>query len=149
FVANPNAITGEYLERETLKEIISKSEKLWVVDEAYNDFAGPDATMLRHVDELDNLVVTRTFSKTHALAGLRAGYLATSNAALMGGLMAHKDSYNEDALATRLAAAALEDTDWHRRILGAVSTGRKFLREELLALGFTVFASSANYLLAK
>lgn len=149
FVANPNAITGEYLPRQTLRATIAASEKLWIVDEAYNDFAGSDATMMAHVDELDNLVVTRTFSKTHALAGLRVGYLATSNVMLMNGLMAHKDSYNEDALATRLATAALEDKDWHRGILRAVTHGREFLRGELTAMGFTVYESAANFLLAK
>jgi histidinol-phosphate aminotransferase len=148
-VANPNAITGEYLARENLKAVIAKSQKLWVVDEAYNDFAGPQATMMAYVGELDNLVVTRTFSKTHALAGLRVGYLATSNAELMNGMMAHKDSYNEDAIATRLATAALEDKDWHRNILRAVTTGREFLRSELVAMGFTVYDSAANYVLAK
>lgn len=149
FVANPNAITGEYIPRETLVHTISKSAKLWVIDEAYNDFAGPAASMMAFLDKLDNLVVTRTFSKTHALAGLRAGYLATGNTGLMNGLMAHKDSYNEDAIATRLAAAALEDKDWHRGILRAVTVGRDFLRVELTALGFTVYESEANFLLAK
>lgn len=149
FLANPNAITGEYLEREMLKKVISASQKLWIVDEAYNDFAGPAASMMPHVAELDNLVVTRTFSKTHALAGLRVGYLATANAGLMNGLMAHKDSYNEDALATRLATAALEDKDWHRSIIRAVNSGKDFLRSELKNLGFTVYDSAANYLLAK
>lgn len=149
FLANPNAITGEYVPRDTLKTIIARSQKLWIVDEAYNDFAGADASMLPFVGELENLVVTRTFSKTHALAGLRVGYLATGNAALMTGLMAHKDSYNQDALATRLAAAALEDQDWHRNILRAVNHGKEFLRNELKNLGFTVYDSAANYLLAK
>jgi len=149
FLPNPNAITGEYVAREKIADTIRKSSKLWVIDEAYNDFAGPEATMMSYVAELPNLIVTRTFSKTHALAGLRVGYLATSNAALMSGLMAHKDSYNEDALAARLATAALEDRDWHRRTISAVLSGREFLRAELAALGFTVHESAANYLLAK
>lgn len=149
FLANPNAITGEYLEREALKKAIAASQKLWIIDEAYNDFAGSDASMMPFVRELDNLVVTRTFSKTHALAGLRVGYLATANTGLMNGLMAHKDSYNQDAVATRLAAAALEDKDWHRGIIRAVNSGKEFLRSELKALGFIVYDSAANYLLAK
>lgn len=149
FLPNPNAITGEYTQSAVLAQIIEKSEKLWVIDEAYNDFAGNDATMMRYVPKLANLIVTRTFSKTHALAGLRVGYLATSNAALMNGLMAHKDSYNEDAIATRLAAAALADTAWHKKILTAVSTGHQFLRAELTALGFIVYDSAANFMLAK
>lgn len=149
FLPNPNAITGEYFAREKLVSIVAASQKLWVVDEAYNDFAGAGASMLAHVQELNNLVVTRTFSKTYALAGLRVGYLATSNAALMNGLMAHKDSYNEDAIATRLAAAALSDRDWHRRIINTVLSGREFLRAELSAMGFTVYDSAGNYLLCK
>lgn len=149
FLPNPNAITGEYVAREKIAAAIRNSDKLWIIDEAYNDFAGPGATMMQYVAELPNLVVTRTFSKTHALAGLRVGYLATSNKALMNGLLAHKDSYNEDALAARLAAAALEDSDWHRRTLSAVLSGREFLRGELAALGFNVYESAANYLLAK
>lgn len=149
FLPNPNAITGEYVSREKIADTIRKSSKLWVIDEAYNDFAGPKATMMTYVAEMPNLVVTRTFSKTHALAGLRVGYLATSNAALMNGLMAHKDSYNEDAIAARLAAAALEDTEWHSRTVSTVLIGREFLRGELEALGFTVYESAANYLLCK
>ena len=105
--------------------------------------------MMHYVAEMRNLIVTRTFSKTHALAGLRVGYLATSNAALMNGLMAHKDSYNEDAIAARLATAALEDVDWHSRTVSSVLIGREFLRSELETLGFTVYESSANYLLCK
>lgn len=149
FLANPNAITGEFTEAEKLAGIIKASGSLWVVDEAYNDFAGPKATMMQYLQQLDNLIVTRTFSKTHALAGLRVGYLASANAKLIQGLLAHKDSYNEDALATRLAAAALADTAWHERTVRAVLAGREFLRAELSALGFTCFDSEANYVLAR
>lgn len=149
FLANPNAITGEYIPVSRLAPVLQHSQKLWIIDEAYNDFAGPGATMMPHLEYLPNLVVTRTFSKTHALAGLRAGYLATANDALMNGLLAHKDSYNEDALATRLAAAALSDRDWHEKILRSVATGKEFLRAGLAALGFTVYNSEANFMLAK
>ncbi len=149
FLANPNAITGEYIDAANLALTIEKSASLWVVDEAYNDFAGPEATMMQHVMRLPNLIVTRTFSKTHALAGLRVGYLACSNTELTRGMLAHKDSYNEDALATRLATAALQDKAWHARTIRAVLSGREFLRSELNALGFTCFDSEANYILAR
>jgi histidinol-phosphate aminotransferase len=149
FLANPNAITGEYIPVGELLRVIGQSKKLWIIDEAYNDFAGPEATMMRYLARLPNLVVTRTFSKTHALAGLRVGYLATTNSALMEGLLAHKDSYNEDAIATRLAAAALGDRDWHSKILQTVASGKEFLRSELTQLGFTVYPSDANFLLVK
>lgn len=149
FLPNPNAITGELFPVEHLTEIIAESQKLWVIDEAYNDFAGDGFTMMQQIKQLPNLVVTRTFSKTHALAGVRVGYLATANSALLNGLLAHKDSYNEDAIAVRLATAALKDSDWHRRILETVAQGRAFLRSELAALGFQVYDSAANFLLAQ
>ncbi|MBV6492156.1 MAG: Histidinol-phosphate aminotransferase [Turneriella sp.] len=149
FLANPNAITGELIDTSILRKTIENSSKLWVIDEAYNDFAGKDATMLPFVPKLDNLVVTRTFSKTHALAGLRVGYLATSNISLMQGLIAHKDSYNEDALAARLAKSALEDVEWSHKILSTVAEGHIFLNTALKKLGFIVYASRANFLLAK
>lgn len=149
FLPNPNAITGELLSVEELTQTIAASEKLWIIDEAYNDFAGPEATMMRQISRLSNLVVTRTFSKTHALAGVRVGYLATANSGLMDGLLAHKDSYNEDAIATRLAVAALKDREWHRKILEAVDQGRVFLRSALSALGFQLYDSAANFFLAQ
>jgi len=149
FLANPNAITGEFIEPTKLRAQIAATQKLWVIDEAYNDFAGPDASMMPYLNDHQNLIVTRTFSKTHALAGLRVGYLATANAALMQGLLAHKDSYNQDALATRLATVALEDKDWHRAILRAVAQGKAFLSAELKSLGFVVYTSQANFMLAK
>lgn len=149
FLANPNAITGEYIPATQLAQVIGQSQKLWIIDEAYNDFAGSDATMMPYVAQRPNLVVTRTFSKTHALAGLRVGYLVTANSALMNGLLAHKDSYNEDAIATRLAAAALADREWHGKILQSVASGKQFLRAGLAALGFTVYDSEANFMLVK
>lgn len=149
FLPNPNAITGEFIEREKLTRILETSDKLWIIDEAYNDFAGSVCSMIEAVPRFQNLVVTRTFSKTHALAGLRVGFLATSNKELMRGLLAHKDSYNADALATRLAAAALKDRGWHQKILATVAEGHAFLRNELTTLRFHVYPSRANFFLAR
>ena len=149
FLPNPNAITGEFIHPEKLRTIIASSTKLWVVDEAYNDFAGINASMISQTQALLNLIVTRTFSKTHALAGLRVGYAVTANSQLMSGLNAHKDSYNEDALATRLATAALTDDAWHMQIVNTVLEERRWLKYEFTQLGFVVFDSSANFFLAR
>jgi len=149
FLPNPNAITGEFIHPDKLHALIASSTKLWVIDEAYNDFADINASMISAVQSLPNLIVTRTFSKTHALAGLRVGYAITTNLELMNGLNAHKDSYNEDAIATRLATAALADDAWHMKIINTVLEERQWLRNEFTHLGFSVYDSSANFFLAR
>ena len=82
------------IETRALFNQIKKSDKLWIIDEAYNDFVDDEnPSMIPYLDDLSNLVVTRSFSKGYALAGLRLGS-ATGNTQLMQGLYAIKDSYN-------------------------------------------------------
>jgi histidinol-phosphate aminotransferase len=92
-------------------------------------------------------VVTRTFSKGHALAGLRAGY-ALCPPGLAAILHRVRDSYNLDRLAQVAAAAALADGTWLRATVGKVRTERARLTAGLVALGWTVVPSSGNFLLA-
>lgn len=84
-----------------------------VVDEAYVAF-GQEPSAATLVPRYDNLLVTRTLSKDHALAGLRVGY-ALGQRGLIEGLLRVKDSFNSypvDSLAIAAAAAALQDEDY-------------------------------------
>lgn len=147
FLPNPNAPTGEFISLEQLSSVIGGSEALWVVDEAYNDFVeSKHRSALELLDKHDNLIVARTFSKSHGLAGLRVGYAASANKSLMQGLNALKDSYNLDAVAARVAAAALLDTEYSEKVRAEVIAQRNFLKEELLQSGWSSLPSSANFL---
>ncbi len=149
FLPNPNAPTGEFIPLDYLSYLIGKSEALWVIDEAYNDFvteANPSSA-LSLLNKHDNLIVLRTFSKSHGLAGMRVGYAASTNAQLMEGLYALKDSYNTDALSVRIAAEAYTDTDYTNEVLGKVIANRETLNRELTDRSFTVLPSQANFLL--
>ena len=96
-------------------------------------------------------MVTRSLSKSHALAGLRVGY-ALGSAALIEGLIRVKDSFNSyplDAIAQRVGAAAIEDTQWLRHSSQVVKDNRGKLSESLTNLGFEVCPSLANFIFVK
>ena len=117
-----------------------------VVDEAYVDFA--DETALPLVNELDNVVVLRTFSKSFSLAGMRIG-LAFAAPAIIGALLKVKDSYNVSRLSIVAATAALEDYAWMRTNVERICQTRSHLIRELRARGFSVLASQSNFVLAR
>jgi histidinol-phosphate aminotransferase len=74
FVASPNNPTGNAQAPALLERLIRSSAGIVVIDEAYAEFSGQD--FLHRIREFPNLIVLRTFSKAHGLAGLRVGYAA-------------------------------------------------------------------------
>lgn len=149
FLPNPNAPTGEFFEPQFLKECIANSKKLWVIDEAYNDFVLSDApSLIPLLNELPNTIVVRTFSKSYALAGMRLGYALASNPLLMHGLYSAKDSYNVDVVSARVGTAALQDQAYFHKTRLQVIEQREFLQTKLQELGFALIPSQANCILA-
>ncbi|MCX7825324.1 MAG: aminotransferase class I/II-fold pyridoxal phosphate-dependent enzyme, partial [Verrucomicrobiae bacterium] len=99
-------------------------------------------------DDSRNALVVRTMSKSFSLAGLRIGF-AFGHRALIAGLMKVKDSYNVNRLSQAAALAVLNDPDYFRACIACVKATRDRLRAALIALGFSVFPSAANFLLAR
>ena len=113
FLAAPNSPSGTvYTEAQIRTLAGSLKNGLLVIDEAYAEFAG--GNHLRLALELENVVVLRTFSKSHSLAGMRLGLLVASRR-IVEGLWKVKDSYNLDRLAIAAGAASLRDTAWAAR----------------------------------
>ena len=146
-VANPNAPTGRAVDRADLIRILEANPQAVVlVDEAYIDFGGVSADAL--VDRHENLVVVRTLSKGHGLAGLRVGY-ALGHPHLMAALRCVRDSINSytvDRAAQAAAAAAMEDAAYFEAQTAKVTATRDRAAERLRALGFAVTDSKANFL---
>lgn len=147
---NPNAPTGRLLALAEVERIVAANpEAVVLVDEAYVDFGGDSAIAL--VDRHPNLLVTRTFSKSRALAGLRVGY-AVGDAALIEALERVKNSFNSyplDRLAIAGAVASVEDEDYFRASCAQVIETRARLVADLQALGFEVLPSAANFIFAR
>ena len=149
-LANPNAPTGLALSSRELESLVSSNrDRLVIIDEAYHGFGSETAAPLVH--QYDNLIVSRSLSKSHALAGMRVGY-ALANPELIDGLSRIKDSFNSyplDAIAQAAATAAVRDRVWFEKSSGLVVQSREAMRQGLIDQGFEVLPSAANFLFAR
>lgn len=150
FIANPNNPTGTWLGAAELRAFIGSlpPHVLVLLDEAYGEYVEgmdwPDT--LRWLDEFPNLIVTRTFSKMYALAGLRVGY-AVSHPELAGLLNRVRQPFNVNALAQVAARAALDDTGHVTRSRQLNAAGLIQLSAGLRALGWQAIPSAGNFVL--
>jgi histidinol-phosphate aminotransferase len=151
FLANPNNPTGTWMDEAALDALLSAvpPEVIVVLDEAYHEYSAahgvPDGTrwLARH----PNLVVTRTFSKAHGLAGLRVGY-AISHPDLADLLNRVRQPFKVSLPALAAAAAALDDRGHLEATLALNYSGIERLRTGLASLGIGVPASAGNFVLA-
>ena len=119
---------------------------LLVVDEAYIDFAGEEHSLLKHLDEVPNVALLRTFSKVYGLAGLRVGY-GILPPRLADYMWRVRLPFSVNVLAEQAAVAALEDDIFREITQRVVAEGRTVLSDGLRALGCTVLPSHANFLM--
>ena len=149
FLCNPNAPSGTLVSLPEIERLARKVSGILVVDEAYVDFAGSEgASSLPLIRRLPNLVVLRSFSKSFSLAGMRIG-LGFAPEELISGMMKVKDSYNLNRLSMVAATAALQDIPWMTRNVRRIQSSRKKLMSALERLGYHVYPSHANFVLAQ
>jgi histidinol-phosphate aminotransferase len=113
-----------------------------LVDEAYADFAEENCVELVAANE--KIMISRTLSKSYALAGLRFGYLIAQPQVIRE-LVKVKDSYNCDSLSIAGATAALEDQAWLAENRGMIMATRARMTEALREMGFNVVDSQTNF----
>jgi histidinol-phosphate aminotransferase len=145
-LCNPNNPTSNTFRRKDIEVLIERGDRIVVVDEAYGEYAGK--SFIPDVDSYENLIVTRTFSKAYALAGMRIGY-AISNPDLAGVMQRVKVPYSLNRVSEIVAIKALRNQDFVREGVELVNAERKRLEKGLDDLGFKVFPSEANFILFK
>jgi histidinol-phosphate aminotransferase len=121
---------------------LDKTQSIVLLDEAYAEFAGESAIAL--LADYPHLIVTRTFSKSYALAGLRLG-LGFAHPEMIAQFMKVKDSYNLDRLAIVAGCAALEDREWLEKTTAKIVRTRTRMLAELEAMGLHVPPSRSNF----
>ena len=138
--------TACYAPLEDVQQLLrARAGRMVVVDEAYIAFGGQSATAL--LDQYENLLVVRTLSKSHALAGLRVGY-AIGSPTCISALERVKNSFNSytlDQLALAGATAAVLDEDYTRANCQRIVATRTWFSQQLLQMGFEMPASMANF----
>jgi histidinol-phosphate aminotransferase len=142
FLPNPNSPSGTVLPPETILEIADRLPCPLLVDEAYADFAEQNCVSL--VAQNEKIMVSRTLSKSYALAGLRFGFLI-AQPQLIEQFVKVKDSYNVDALSIAGATAAIDDQAWLAENVAKVKKTRERLTAGMRGLGFASVDSQANF----
>ncbi len=143
FLTCPHAPSGVVFPLEDIRTLAAGIDGILVVDEAYGDFSGQSTVELTH--DNPNLVVTRSFSKSFGLAGLRVGY-GIGDPRTIDLLDRVRDSYNLDRVAQAAAVAALSDRGYFEATIGKSAYVRDFYRNEFEGIGWKVYPSQANFL---
>lgn len=148
-LVDPNNPTGNAIikgDRKILEAIALNTKGFVIVDETYYEFSG--YSVARYVNEYPNVIVVRSMSKAFCLAGFRLGYIIADKSVI--------DSVTKvltpfDIPTPSLAAgiAALENLDYHLKIIEKIKQLRDYLYSELKRMGFKVYRSYANFLLIR
>ena len=149
-IANPNAPTGMSIPVSQIEQILKTNpNSLVLIDEAYVDFGGESA--LKLIGRYDNLLVTRTFSKSRCLAGGRLGYAFASPAIIedLEKIKYSTNPYNINRLTLLLGAATVDAEPYYREKCAEIMETRAWTKKQLEKLGFTVLPSDTNFLFAK
>ena len=147
-IANPNH-TGTAIPESELLSIIKAAQEngtLVLVDETYYHFY--NGTLLPHINEFDNLIIVRTFSKAFGIAGLRVGYIISDNN-IISQLYKVKLTYEITSISAKFLDYLLDHMDIMEEIVGEVNAGKKYLTEEFEGLGIYVPPTCTNFVLAK
>ncbi|HRQ66911.1 MAG TPA: histidinol-phosphate transaminase [Xanthomonadaceae bacterium] len=150
YLANPNNPTGTWLSLAAVESLLAraKGQALVVVDEAYQEYVteGGPRSAVSLLPEHPHLVVTRTFSKVHGLAGLRVGY-ALCHPQVAASLERYRETFNVNHVAQVAALAALDDEDHVERTRLHNANAREAMRTALQGMGLHVAPSQGNFVL--
>lgn len=149
FIANPNNPTGTQLEHKELHQFVTSLPRsvLVVLDEAYIEYS-PESNNRALLDEFDNVVIVRTFSKAYGLAGLRVGY-ALSSAAVADLLNRIRQPFNVSRVGLAAAAAALADQNFITDVCQTNKEQMRWLEKQFDALGLGFIKSHANFIMVE
>jgi len=146
FVTTPNAPSGRGYSTTELEGLCQAQRGVVVLDEAYVDFADENALALAL--KYPHVIVSRTFSKAYSLCYQRVGYFV-GHPELIGALHKIRDSYNVNGLGQIAAEATLDGLAYYRATFRKIIALRGQLSRALTKLGFRVFPSQTNFILAK
>lgn len=152
FVANPNNPTGTIAPRSDVLRLVNElpPRVLLVMDEAYLEFMDDAVDLLPLIrsGQRPNLLLTRTFSKIHGLAGLRVGY-GIGHPEVISALEKVREPFNLNTVAQAAALAALDDAEHITRTRANNRAGLAFLQQQFQRCGWEYIPSAANFILVK
>ncbi len=149
FIANPNNPTGTWVPEQELEQLLqaTPANVLVVVDEAYFEYVDEPAypNTIPWVERFSNLIVTRTFSKVHGLAGLRVGF-GVSHPQIADLLNRVREPFNVNSLALTAAQAALDDDGHVSQSVAMNRAGMTQLSQAFADMGLAYIPSVGNFI---
>jgi len=149
FIANPNNPTGTWLSPDALEQLFEKIAEnvIIVLDLAYTEYMDEEIKppINRWLQRFPNLVITQTFSKVYALAGLRIGY-SISNSEIADVLNRVRQPFNTNVLAQTAAMASLDDSDHVIKSVAMNNTGKNFLQHAFEEMGLKYLPTMGNFI---
>jgi histidinol-phosphate aminotransferase len=145
-VTTPNAPSGRGYATADVDRLCAAQKGVVLLDEAYVDFANENAMGLAL--RYPHVLVARTFSKAYSLCFQRVGYLV-GHQDLIAALQKIRDCYNVNGLGQIAAEATLDDLSYYRTNFEKIIATREWLSRELTKLGFQVYPSQTNFILAR
>jgi len=150
YIANPNNPTGTIVRKAEFDRFMSRvpDSALVIVDEAYREYiSDPDyPDSFQYLSQGRNIMILRTFSKIHGLAGLRIGY-GFSRPEILGEIAKMRLPFNVNRIGQIGAEAALDDAVHIKRSTRVNDEGKRYLYSELQKLGLNYVPSFANFVL--
>jgi histidinol-phosphate aminotransferase len=148
FIPNPNNPTGSLISPPEIDSFMSQvpDSIIVVFDEAYFEFLDDPPDTLRFIRDARNIVVLRTFSKIHGLAGIRIGY-AIAPPEITEVLHKTRQPFNVNSIAQAGAIAALNDDAHLRKTKRVIDKGRAYLQEQFTAMQIPFVPAAANFVM--
>lgn len=144
FICSPNNPTGNTISEQDILYLIKNTNKIIVVDEAYEEFS--NTSVIRYINDFDNLIILKTFSKAFGIAGARIGY-AISNFNICDMLNIVKPPFNIPAFSQKLATFVLQDSHEYTKRVTEILALKQILFEQLSKLSFIkIYESNANFI---
>jgi len=143
YICNPNNPTGNLFPRDQVEELVSRTDSLVIIDEAYAEFAGSSLVDLTY--SYDNVAIVRTFSKAWGLAGLRVGYVVGSRD-IIEGLRRISLPHNIPYVSMAMVARALDLKHYVDESISEIARVRDYMFSRLAGMGLRPLRSVTNFI---
>lgn len=152
YLCNPNNPTGNIIENSVLEKIILKADLCGcyiMIDESFIDFSEKELSAKRYLDKYKNLIILKSYTKIYAMAGVRTGFIFSSNKILLDKISEYTPDWNVSTLACLCVINAVKDIKYIDKSISYIKKERERLKSCLIKADFKVFNSEVNYIFFK
>lgn len=151
FICNPNNPTGVITERELILKILEKAAKdnvIVLIDESFLDFISEDLSIIRHINDYENLIIIKSLTKFFALPGIRIGYGISGNIQLIKKVESISPAWNINIFAEIATKTGLKDENYIRKAIKYINNEKEYLFGELKKISkLKIYKPSVNFIL--